>query len=205
MEFPLKPHSAIITGPTSCGKTEFILDLLEGPYRGVFEHIVIACPSVRYNETYRARPWVWSDREVFIFDPGDRLLKWLEAFYKMFQGTPTLYIIDDCSAEDAIAQKRTMLTYLAFSGRHAQQSLWVQTQKYNAVAKGLRAQTQWVALFHSKDKDSFEDCLDENYIIHSREERDGVRKQLETNEFSKLVLRTKFPFSYKVLKAGEVC
>jgi len=44
-----------------------------------------------------------------------------------------------------------MLSELAFSGRHAKQSVWVLVQKYNTVCKDLREQTKWVALFHCKD------------------------------------------------------
>jgi hypothetical protein len=96
------PHSAIICGQTGCGKTVFILDLLEGPYR----HIVILCPTVRYNETYLTRPWIWTDPEVYIADPGERLHDYLRAFYQLFQGEPTLYIIDDCSATKALTKKK---------------------------------------------------------------------------------------------------
>ena len=31
---PRTAHSAIIYGQTGCGKTVFVLDLLEGPFRG---------------------------------------------------------------------------------------------------------------------------------------------------------------------------
>ena len=55
-----------------------------------------------------------------------------------------------------------MLSELAFSGRHAQQSVWVRTQKYKSVLKDLREQTRQLALFHCKDRGSFEDCLREN-------------------------------------------
>ncbi len=41
MELPKYPHCAIICGQTGCGKTEFVLDLLEKEYRGVFKNIVI--------------------------------------------------------------------------------------------------------------------------------------------------------------------
>ena len=37
---------------------------------------------------------------------------------------------------------------LAFSGRHAQQSVWVLTQKYNSVLKDLREQTRWVCFVY---------------------------------------------------------
>ena len=58
-------------------------------------------------------------------------------------------------ASKALTKKRDMLSELAFSGRHAGQSVWVLTQKYNSVLKDLREQTKWIAVFHCKDRDSF--------------------------------------------------
>ena len=162
---PTDPHSAIICGQTGCGKTVFVLDLLEGPYRGVFRHIVILCPTARHNKTYQERSWIWKDPEIFIVDPGERLHDYLRALYQCFEGEPTLYLIDDCAATKALTKKKDMLSELAFSGRHAGASVWVLTQKFNAVGKDLREQTKWVALFHCKDRDSFEDCLRENDVI----------------------------------------
>ena len=59
--FPKTPHSAIVSGQTGCGKTVFILDLLKKEYRGVFNHIVILHPTVKYNKTYQDCPWIWTD------------------------------------------------------------------------------------------------------------------------------------------------
>ena len=55
---PTSPHSAIVCGQTGCGKTVFTLDLLEGPYRGVFRHIFILCPTILHNKTYKDCPWI---------------------------------------------------------------------------------------------------------------------------------------------------
>ena len=106
-----------------------------------------------------------------MLDPGERLHDYLQAFYQVFQGEPTLFIIDDCSASVALTKKKDMLSELVFSGRHADQSVWVLTQKYNAVLKDLSEQTRWVCLFHCKDHDSFEDRLRENDVIPTREQR----------------------------------
>ena len=84
-------------------------------------------------------------------------------------------IIDDCSASTALTKKKDM-SMLAFLGRHAEQSVWVLTQKYNFVLKDLLEQTRWVCLFHCKDRNSFEDCLRENDVIPSREQRALVRQ-----------------------------
>ena len=196
---PKDPHSALICGQTGCGKTVFILDLLEAHYHLCFEHIVILCPTIRYNKTYHSRPWVWKDPEVYVADPGDRLHDYLRVFYRLFAGEPTLYIIDDCAASKALTKKKDMLSELAFSGRHAEQSTWVLTQKYNSVLKDLREQTRWVALFHCKDRDSFEDCLRENDVIATKDERVAVRERLAKTQHAKLLLKTDQPTAYKVL------
>ena len=49
---PKYPHSAMIIGQTGCGKTEFVLDLLnipqdKGDYLNYFEHIVIISPTLK--------------------------------------------------------------------------------------------------------------------------------------------------------------
>ena len=196
--FPKTPHSAIVSCQTGCAKTVFILDLLKKEYRGTFDHIVILCPTIKYNKTYQNCPWIWTDPELYILDPGDRLHECLAKFYDTFKGTPTLYIIDDMSANKALTKKKDTLSELAFSGRHAQQSIWVCSQRYNSVLKDLREQTQWIALFHCKDRDSFEDCLRENDVV-PQEERVNIRKQLASKKHSLLVLNTNQPAKYKVL------
>ena len=115
---PQTAHSATICGQTGCGKRVFILDLLEGPFREFFQHIVVLCPTVRHNKTYQQCPWIWTDPEVYLLDPGERLHDYLRAFYHVFMGEPTLYIIDDCSA--STAQLATMARLLLQRKRSAQ-------------------------------------------------------------------------------------
>ena len=147
--------------------------------------------------SYRARAWIWRDPEVYVIDlTGDRgLHDWLRIFYTLFQGEPTLYVIDDCRATKELKKKMCMLSYLAFSGRHALQTVWVLSQKYNAIPKDLREQTKWTALFYCKDRDSFEGCLRENDVVPA-EEHAAVRKLL--TGFSKLIMKTDQAPAYQV-------
>ena len=69
-----------------------------------------------------------------------------------------------------------MLSELAFSGRHADQSVWVISQRYISVLKDLREQTKWVFIFYTKDRDSFDTCLRENDVIPT-EERQRIKKK----------------------------
>ena len=199
------PHLAITCGQTGCGKTVFALNLLEGHYRGVFHHVVILCPTIKHKKTYQNRPWIWADPEVYVIDPGERLHDCLRAMYQVFQGEPTLYIIDDCNASKALTKKKDMLSELAFSGRHAGASVWVLTQKYNAVLKDLREQIRWVAMFHCKDQDSVKDALCENDVIPSHEEKTAVRQLLAETRHGKLLLKTDQPAEYHVLCWVKLC
>ena len=49
------PHSAMFVGVMACGKTEFLLKLLETVYKNHFELIVILCPTILDNKTYLFR------------------------------------------------------------------------------------------------------------------------------------------------------
>ena len=44
MNLPKFPHCGVIVGVTACGKTEFLLQLLETEYKNHFEFTVILCP-----------------------------------------------------------------------------------------------------------------------------------------------------------------
>ena len=66
MNLPKFPHSAMFIGVTACGKTEFLLRLLETIYKNHFEFIVILCPTVLDNKTYLSRKWIFDDKNVFI-------------------------------------------------------------------------------------------------------------------------------------------
>ena len=46
------PFNCIITGPTNCGKTKFLVDKLSGAFQKKFEYIVLICPTFTINKTY---------------------------------------------------------------------------------------------------------------------------------------------------------
>jgi len=99
------------------------------------------------------------------------------------------------AASRTLTKKKDMLSELAFSGRHAKQSLWVLVHKYNAVCNDLHEQTKWVALFHCKDRFSFVDVLDENDVVPC-ELRTSLRTHLAECKHAKLLLKTDQPAAY---------
>ena len=134
------PHTAIFSGPTSCGKTRKVLELLEQEYKHHFENIVILCPTLRWNKTYLERKWIWKDDYVFCLEPKGNLFELIEKLSELFSGEETLFIVDDMIADEALDKKRQPLLELAVSGRHRKHSLWLITQSYTALPKNLRRQ-----------------------------------------------------------------
>ena len=149
--------------------------------------------------TYYDHRFIFKDNQIFIVNPGNKLNECLEHYYDLMKGYETLFIIDDCSAEKDIVKKRNTLSMLAFSGRHVNISVWILTQKYNAVLKDFREQVKWVALFFCKDRDSYDDCLRENDVIESKEKRNEVKNKLKKIKHSKLILQTEQPTDYKII------
>jgi len=199
--YPRQPHTAIIVGRTACGKTKFALDLLEGPFRNAFDQVFILCPTVRDNQTYLSRPWIRQDPNVALIDPTrgrHDLHAWIHGLSEAFRGVQVLFLLDDLAAERGIKRKHDGLSRLVFSGRHRGHSLWLLSQKWNAVSTDVRTNAQWVALFACKEQDTFCEVLRDNDVVPPSE-KCRVKDMLAKRPHAKLVLRTAWPPSYQVL------
>ena len=53
-----EPHTALFVAPTRLRKAHLALNLLENEYRNHFDFIVIVCPTLAHNETYKSHGWV---------------------------------------------------------------------------------------------------------------------------------------------------
>ena len=68
-----EPHSAVFTRPARCGKSHFILDLIQKKYSRHFDYIIIACPTLRWNKTYHDKAWIKHDDKTWLIEPKDKL------------------------------------------------------------------------------------------------------------------------------------
>ena len=71
--FMKEPHTAFFITTTGVGKMHLALNLLESEYRNHFDFIVIICPTLEHNETYKSRGWVWNDPDVIPIELGNNL------------------------------------------------------------------------------------------------------------------------------------
>ena len=77
MKLSTFPHSAMFVVVKACGKTEFLLWLLETKYKNHFEFILILCPTILDNKTYLSRKWILDNKNVFIVcDVEGKLNEW---------------------------------------------------------------------------------------------------------------------------------
>ena len=98
--FMKEPHTALFVAPTRVGKTHLALSLLETEYRNHFDFIVIICPTLRYNFTYKSRGWVWNDPDVILIEPGNNLYYLIEKISNLLTESTTLFLIDHIIANE---------------------------------------------------------------------------------------------------------
>ena len=135
-------HTALFIAPTGVGKTHLALSLLETEYRNHFDFIVIICPTLRYNSTYKNQSWVWNDPDVIPIEPGNQLYYLIEKISNLLTGDKTLFLIDDIIADETLDKHHQPLLELAISGRQRGHSLWLLTQSYTAVPNNIRRQAK---------------------------------------------------------------
>ena len=143
-------HTALFVAPAGVGKTHLALNLLEKEYKNQFDFIIITCPMLKHNETYRSRKWVWTDSYIISIKPGNHLYDWIKNLGKQFAGFKTLFLIDDITANENLNKQRQPLLELMISGRHRAHSLWLLTQSYTAVPKSIRRQAKMLYVWYPK-------------------------------------------------------
>ena len=140
--FMKEPHTALFIAPTGVGKTHLALSLLENEYRNHFDFIVITCPTLKYNSTYKSRSWVWNDPEVIPIEPGNKLYYLIEKVSNLLTGSTILFLIDDIIADETLNKCCQPLLELVISGMHRGHSLLLLTQSYTTVPNNIRRQAK---------------------------------------------------------------
>ena len=118
----------IINGMTGCGKTYYLLNFLERNYMNHFEYIVIICPTFSWNKTYQGWKFLKDPDLITIECDQERIDLIIRYTVKIFQGTNTLIILDDCACSTDVKKRVSELVKLGFGARHYELSTIVVTQ-----------------------------------------------------------------------------
>ena len=142
------PFNALIVGPTNSGRTQYLVNQLQGPFRGKFDNIVLICPKFAYNKTlyrFAERDPRWS----VIICEKHQVENWLKVASLFLEGTDALIILDDCAASKDVNGRTGQLVNLAFSARHTGLSEWVLTQKMTSITASFRENVAAIVLFYT--------------------------------------------------------
>ena len=142
------PFNALIVGPTNSGKTQYLLNLLRGRFRGKFDYIVLFCPTFVKNKTYEG--FVDRDPHIWVIACLQHEIETeLRVASYFFEGTNTLFVLDDCAASKDVKGRTGQLVNLGFSARHEGISVWVLTQQITSIAKPYRDNIAAIVLFYT--------------------------------------------------------
>ena len=191
-------HTALFMAPTGVGKMHLALSLLENEYRNNFDFIVIICPTLRYNSTYKSRGWVWNVPELILEEPGNQLYFLIKKYSNSLAGSKTLSLIDDIIAEEALDKCRQPLLELAISGRHRAHSLWLLIQLYTAIPNNIRRQTKMLYIWYPKNRMDLNTIHEENDVIETKEELARVKAELKLGKHTCLIMRMEHPRAYMI-------
>ena len=193
-----EPHTAIFSGPTSCGKTQQVLDLIETEYNQHFENVIILCPTLRWNKTYLERGYIWKDDDVYPIEPKGNLFELIEKLSLRFSGEETLFVVDDVIADETLDKRRNPLLELAISGRHRKQSLWILTQSYTALPKNLRRQKKQLFAWYPSEKSDLK-TIDEETNLMNSDDLLKIKERLKIAKHACLYVRLEHPRFFQVL------
>ena len=179
------------------GKTHLALSLLENEYRNHFNVIVIICPTLRYNSTYKSRDWVWNDSEVIPKEPGNQLYYLIEKISNLLAGSTTLFLIDDIIADETLDKPCQPLLESAISRRYRAHSLWLLTQSYTAIPNNIRRQAKMLYVWYPKNRTDLNTIHKENDVI-GPEELARVKAELKWGKHTCLIMRMEHPRAYMI-------
>jgi len=192
---------ALFIGPPGVGKSHEVLRLLREEYYQHFEKIVFICPTLTINETYIKTQFIWSDRNIYTIVPGDfgfTMIEWIDKLSKRLQGVSTLFIIDDCIADEGLDKTRSSLYDLAIATRHRKHTLFFLTQTYNGIPKRFRRLATMLFVWFLKGKGDQTDIAIENSQIDNwKEIFTKLRKDSSKHAFA--YIRGEKPFSSQII------
>ena len=193
-----EPHTTIFTGPTRCGKTHLVLDLIEKEYNKHFDYIIIICPTLRWNKTYDVRDWIKNDDKVWLIVPKDKLYQWSEKLLPLLANSETPFIIDDIIADESLNKRRQSLLELAISGRYREHYLWLLTQSYSGIPKNLRRQAKSIFVWYPKERADLKMIHDESNVL-TDDELVVVSDFLRNSNHARIYIRNEYPRGFKLL------
>ena len=192
------PFHMIIAGMTACGKTHYLLKMLEKEYVNHFDHIFIVSPTFEYNKTYQNWEYLKDPNVFAIACDHDKVEDALREIVKFSKNTNSLVILDDCAASQTGKNRTSELVKLAFHGRHIGLSTIVITQQLTSIAKPYKMNISKLVIFYTARKDDRRDIF-ENHLSVDKYEEQKILEALKNKKYARLEILTVHPYTHKVV------
>ena len=168
----------IIVGMTVCGKTHYLLEMLERDYKNHFDYIFIVCPNLEDNKTYQNWNFL-NDPDVFELPCAhDDLERTTHEIVNFAKNTNSLIILDDCAASKDVKNRTSELVKLGFQGRHIGFSSIVITQEPTSIAKPYRMNISKLITFYNACRDDTKYIFN-NYLSIEKDEEKKIINSLK--------------------------
>ena len=196
----------IIVGMTACGKTHYLLEMLEKEYKNHFDYIFIICPTFKCNKTYQDWKYL-NDSDVFALNCNQNkvndIIKEINILMTVEKEEGNemngLLILDDCAASKDVKKQSSNLVDVGMSGRHVGISTIFITQQLTSVEKAYREQAFKIVTFYNPDAED-EEVIFKKYMRHvSKEEKKEIQRKLETIKYARLEITLGPPKYYKII------
>ena len=193
------PFKMIICGMTNCGKTYYLLNMIEKHYKKHFDYIILICPTFTWNKTYQDWKYINDPDFIAVECDQDNVDKMLQIVQVVYKGTNSLIILDDCASSQDVKNRTSELVKLAFSARHFGLSTIVITQQLNSISKPYRDNVARVVSFYNPDEDDM-NVIFRRYLGNStKTERTQIIEKLKNIKFATLEINLCYPFDYKII------
>lgn len=192
------PFNMIISGMTACGKTKYMLDMIESQYSKHFETIVIICPTFEWNETYHNWKHINDENVIAIPCEHSEIEAVLNHVVDVYKGSTTLIVLDDCASSKTVKSRTSELVKLGFGARHYGLSTIVITQQLRSIAKAYRDNVSKMVVFYNPSKKDMECIIDEYMCGVSKKEVAKIISILRSVKYSNLKINLTHPYFYSV-------
>lgn len=154
------PFCMTMCAPRKTGKSFFIKTMLNNGLREAFDLIIIACPSLSFNDDYdefrdkpkmkfMANPSIEAIDDVFIQleKAQKKCMEHKRAHSKtQFNCPKVLIILDDC-IDSNLFNFRGVTDKIAERGRHINLSCIIASQRISAVSRSIRINSDFFVIF----------------------------------------------------------
>jgi hypothetical protein len=186
--FPKSNFLYLIVGGVGSGKTSLGLGLLkikkeDGGFRKAFNKIYVVSPTAKYDDKWDKLIQEVDDEGNYYTECTDETIgdiidkleeyneEWKEDEKNEGKKPSSLVIIDDC-VDSFSKRQKNKLNKLILTLRHLKTSVWIMSQKLNAIPQLIRAQARAISFFPTLNRREEETLINEINID------DGLFKRL---------------------------